>query len=140
MTEDTGRKIVQADPDIAAAFDAGLKVLPGNPQLLIGLAGVLERQQDYDAAISKYEQVLEQQPGNAISINNLAALLSDHRTDAASLDKAAELSEKEGLYPDMGFGRDYVNITIHVEEGEEELGAAQRSFAEQLEILAEQTN
>ena len=40
----------------------------------------------------------------------------------------------------MGFGRDYVNITIHVEEGEEEVGAAQRSFAEQLEILAEQTN
>ena len=55
------------------------------------------------------------------------------------LDKAAELSEKEGFYPDMGFGRDYVNITIHVEEGEEELNVAQRSFAEQLDILAEQT-
>ena len=68
--------------------------MPGNPQLLIGLAGVLERQQDYDAAITIYEQVLEQQPDNAISINNLAALLSDHRTDAASLDKAAELAEK----------------------------------------------
>jgi hypothetical protein len=56
------------------------------------------------------------------------------------LDKAAELSEKEGLYPDMGFGRDYVNITIHVEEGEEELRAEQHSFAEQLDILAEQTH
>ena len=55
------------------------------------------------------------------------------------LDKAAELSEKEGFYPDMGFGRDYVNITIHVEEGEEELSGAQRGFAEQLDILAEQT-
>ena len=28
------------------------------------------------------------------------------------LDRAAELSEREGLYPDMGFGRDYVNVTM----------------------------
>ena len=37
-------------------------------------------------------------------------------TDYASLrdflDRAAVLSEREGLYPDMGFGRDYVNMTI----------------------------
>lgn len=63
----------------------------------------------------------------------------DYSTLRDFLDEAAELSEKEGFYPDMGFGRDYVNITIHVEEGEEELSVAQRSFAEQLDILAEQT-
>ena len=63
----------------------------------------------------------------------------DYSTLRDFLDKAAELSEKEGLYPDMGFGRDYVNITIHLEEGEEELSAAPHSFAEQLDILAEQT-
>lgn len=34
------------------------------------------------------------------------------------LDAAAEVSEREGLYPDMGFGKDYVNVTIHIEEGE----------------------
>jgi len=56
------------------------------------------------------------------------------------LDMAAELSEKEGLYPDMGFGRDYVNITIHLEEGRDELGEQQHRFAEQLDILSEQTN
>jgi len=55
---------------------------------------VHERQKDYEAAISGYEKLLEQQPDNAISINNLAALLSDHRTDAASLDKAVELAAK----------------------------------------------
>ncbi len=64
----------------------------------------------------------------------------DYSTLRDFLDKAAELSEKEGLYPDMGFGHDYVNITIHLEEGEEELSAAQHSFAEQLDILAEQTH
>jgi pterin-4a-carbinolamine dehydratase len=51
------------------------------------------------------------------------------------LDRAAELSEREGLYPDMGFGRDYVNITIHASEGSTTLGEQQRRFAEALETL-----
>jgi pterin-4a-carbinolamine dehydratase len=51
------------------------------------------------------------------------------------LDRAAELSEKQGLYPDMGFGRDYVNITIHMDEGDAQLGEQHRRFAEQLDGL-----
>lgn len=51
------------------------------------------------------------------------------------LDRAAELSEREGLYPDMGFGRDYVNITIHADEGSDSLQPSQRRFAEQLDRL-----
>jgi len=78
----------------AAALDGGLQMLADNPQLLIALASVRERQQEYETAISLYEKLLEQQPDNAISTNNLAALLSDHRKDAASLDKAAELAAK----------------------------------------------
>ena len=55
------------------------------------------------------------------------------------LDRAAELSEREGLYPDMGFGRDYVNITIHVDEGVEALGDEQHRFARELDQLANET-
>jgi pterin-4a-carbinolamine dehydratase len=51
------------------------------------------------------------------------------------LDQAAELSERESFYPDMGFGRDYVNVTIHVEEGSEILTDAQRRFADLLDDL-----
>ncbi len=51
------------------------------------------------------------------------------------LDRAAELSEREGLYPDMGFGRDYVNVTIHVDEGAEALDPSQRRFAEQMDDI-----
>jgi pterin-4a-carbinolamine dehydratase len=54
------------------------------------------------------------------------------------LDRAAELSERVGLYPDMGFGRDYVNITIHVNEGDDALGEEQRCFAKQLDRLADE--
>ena len=52
------------------------------------------------------------------------------------LDLAAELSEREDLYPDMGFGRDYVNLTIHAGEGEARPGEQQHRFALQLDRLA----
>ena len=51
------------------------------------------------------------------------------------LDDAADLSEREGLYPDMGFARDYVNITIHADEGSAGLAEKQRRFAQLLDDL-----
>lgn len=51
------------------------------------------------------------------------------------LDRAADLSEAEDYYPDMGFGRDYVNITIHVDDDEKELTESQRQFATKLDAL-----
>lgn len=63
----------------------------------------------------------------------------DYSTLRDFLDRAAELSEREGLYPDMGFGRDYVNITIHVEEGDDALSDNQHRFAELLDQLAKET-
>ena len=54
------------------------------------------------------------------------------------LERAADLSESEGYYPDMGFGRDYVNVTIHAEEGETKLGDGRYQFAKKLdELLSE---
>lgn len=51
------------------------------------------------------------------------------------LDRAAEVSEREGLFPDMGFGKDYVNVTIHTDEGSEKLADQQRKLAEQFDAL-----
>ena len=51
------------------------------------------------------------------------------------LDQAAELSEQEGLYPDLGFGRDYVNVTIHLDEGEDALTEKHHRFAQLLDAL-----
>lgn len=59
---------------------------------------------------------------------------SDYETLRDFMDRAAELSEKQDLYPDMGFGRDYLNVTIHAEESEE-LTDMQRQFAKQLDRL-----
>ena len=62
----------------------------------------------------------------------------DYNTLRDFLGKAAELSEEVDLYPDMGFGRDYVNITIHLEEGVETISDLQHEFASKLDSLAEQ--
>jgi len=63
---------------------------------------------------------------------------SDYESLRDFLDRAAALSEREGLYPDMGFGRDYVNMTIHVAEGSETLDEARRRFAEDLDRLKQE--
>ncbi|MCB1736186.1 MAG: 4a-hydroxytetrahydrobiopterin dehydratase [Gammaproteobacteria bacterium] len=51
------------------------------------------------------------------------------------LDAAADLSEAVGYYPDMGFGRDYVNIIIHADEDAETVSDMQRAFAAKLDAL-----
>ena len=59
----------------------------------------------------------------------------DYDTLRDFLDSAAEVSEREGLFPDMGFGRDYVNVTIHTDEKTNELGEQQRRLADAYEDL-----
>ena len=71
---------------------AGLDQQPDNMLLRFALAGILERSGDYEAAISEYQSLLNKDPGSIIVANNLASLLSDHRTDKASLDQAKTLA------------------------------------------------
>ena len=54
------------------------------------------------------------------------------------LDAAADLSERKGYYPDMGFGRDYVNVTIHADEDDQTIQAKEREFAGELDRLHEE--
>ena len=71
---------------------AGLKEQPDSFALHMVLGGVLERMGDYEAAIAEYEYLLRQQPGSLAVANELASLLSDHRTDKASLERAYSLA------------------------------------------------
>jgi tetratricopeptide (TPR) repeat protein len=75
-------------------YQKGITAAPDNPSLSLGLAGIHERQQRHDDAIAVYEKMLEKYPDNLLVINNLAALLSDHREDEASLSRARELAGK----------------------------------------------
>lgn len=63
---------------------------------------------------------------------------SDYSSLRDFLDASADVSEEMNLYPDLGFGKDYVNVTIHCEEGEETLRDAHREYAESLDGLYQQ--
>ena len=69
-------------------LQAGLQELPGNSTLRLTLAGTLELRGDFEGAITQYEAMLKDQPGSMVVANNLASLLSDHRSDKESLDRA----------------------------------------------------
>ena len=71
---------------------SGLKLRPENVALRQVMAGALEQVGQYDAAITEYERILGEQPESVTAANNLASLLSDHRDDKASLDKAQSLA------------------------------------------------
>ena len=53
----------------------------------------------------------------------------------AFLDEAAGLSEKVGLFPDIGFCRTYANFTIHADAEKSKMTDAQREFALLLDAL-----
>jgi cytochrome c-type biogenesis protein CcmH/NrfG len=67
---------------------AGLQQQPDNIATRSIYAEVLQQKNDYEAAIAEYETLLKQDPGSLIAANNLASLLSDRRTDKASLERA----------------------------------------------------
>jgi pterin-4a-carbinolamine dehydratase len=62
---------------------------------------------------------------------------ADYETTRDFLDRAASLSERVGLYPDMSFGRTYVNITVHAEDDATEVGEPLRNFAREIDALLE---
>jgi cellulose synthase operon protein C len=72
-----------------AALKNGLTQVPKDMDLRFVLASIYQGKNDIDGAIKIYEEMLADQPGSMIAANNYASLVSDYRTDAASIDKAA---------------------------------------------------
>ncbi len=74
-------------------YERALKALPGNTELSMQLATVLEQSGRFDSAMTVYEGLLKSNPKYEPAINNLAALLLDQRTDKASHARALELAQ-----------------------------------------------
>lgn len=51
------------------------------------------------------------------------------------LDRLGELSEREGRYPDISFGRTYVNLTVRPEAEEAAVGSPEETFAATIDGL-----
>jgi tetratricopeptide (TPR) repeat protein len=76
-----------------AVLEDSVRANPDNTKLAITLAGYYEKMGNIDDAIKHYEHILADKPENLIANNNLASLLSDHRTDEASLKRAKEIAD-----------------------------------------------
>jgi 4a-hydroxytetrahydrobiopterin dehydratase len=62
---------------------------------------------------------------------------SDYATTREFLDHLGALSEQEGRFPDISFGRTYVNLTLRPEQDEPDacLGEQDEAFARAVDAL-----
>lgn len=60
---------------------------------------------------------------------------SDFEETRNFLDRAAELAESHGNYPDMSFGRTYVSITLYPGSETEEVGDELQRYASMIDAL-----
>lgn len=75
-----------------AIIDAAIAAAPGAPMPLVLRAAQLERIGDIDGAIAIYEELYASDSANLILANNLASLISAHRDDAESLNRASAIA------------------------------------------------
>lgn len=91
-------RTVMTDParldDARAVIDQALAAVPDSGELKWAKAGFLERGGDIDGAIAIYEDLYKQNSANPIIANNLASLLSSHRTDPESLARAEVIARR----------------------------------------------
>jgi tetratricopeptide (TPR) repeat protein len=74
-------------------YSRGVQAVPASLTLAINQAIVVETQGKLDRAIELYEKLLAANPDVLVVKNNLASLLTDHRSDQASHERARVLAD-----------------------------------------------
>jgi len=59
----------------------------------------------------------------------------DYEPTRTFLERLNDLSEQEGRFPDISFGRTYVNLTLRPEQENGEIGELETSFAAAIDQL-----
>jgi tetratricopeptide (TPR) repeat protein len=75
-------------------IEEGLSHSPESGNLLWAKASYLERQEDFEGAISIYEELYEIDSNSVVVANNLASMLTTYREDADSLERAYRISRR----------------------------------------------
>ena len=100
LPADAARQLLRADvlerrggetTELRAALEEAIRLAPSQPGVLVRLAILDEAAGDIDAAVARYERVLELQEDNAIALNNLAYLRAVHQDRP---DEALQLAER----------------------------------------------
>ncbi|MDH5233045.1 MAG: 4a-hydroxytetrahydrobiopterin dehydratase [Gammaproteobacteria bacterium] len=60
----------------------------------------------------------------------------DYEQTRYFLEKAADLAEREGYYPDISFGRSHVSMTVYSQEDEASLSQTTLNYASEVNKLA----
>ncbi len=76
----------------AATLSQGIEKNPDANGLITDLALLYEHMNRLDDAIAVYESAIKRNPNSMVAANNLAMLLVNHRSDAASLSRAQQLT------------------------------------------------
>ena len=82
------------DAEAIAVLDTALDAAPGAQVAQLLMATALERTGDVDGAIAVYEALYANESSNLIVANNLASLLSSHRPDPESLERAFMIARR----------------------------------------------
>jgi len=64
-------------------------------------------------------------------------VFADYELLREFLQRAGDLSEETGIYPNLSFGRTYVNLTLFADEQSGELTAESERFALRIDNLVE---
>ncbi|MGJ5620542.1 tetratricopeptide repeat protein [Sulfitobacter sp. MF3-043] len=88
-------QMVRGDlPKAQAVLDDALAALPDDPNLLMQQAAAHERSRQMDKAIEVYEKLYALNSRSQVVANNLSSLLTTHRTDDESLQRAFTLARR----------------------------------------------
>jgi pterin-4a-carbinolamine dehydratase len=61
---------------------------------------------------------------------------SDYETTRLFLERSELLSKETGIYPNLSFGRTYVNLTLFADEAGGEITPELKRFADRIDALA----
>lgn len=78
----------------SAILDEALAAIPEAPDLLWARAGEYERANDFEGAIGIYESLYERLPNSPIIANNLASLITTHRSSDEDLERAYSIARR----------------------------------------------
>ncbi len=112
-----------------ATLEQGLAATDGDPRLLFVQAGQLEAEGDFDAAIAVYERLYAQDTASEIIANNLASLLSSHRADPASQERAFTIARRLRSAEEPHFQDTYGWILVQRGDDEAALPHLERAAA-----------
>jgi len=103
-----GVLMVQGKVDAAiTVLEDGIKNVPYPRQLLWIQASRFEAENRFEDAIAIYEQIYAGNSNDVIAANNLASMLSVHRTDEASLERAYAIARRLRSQPVPAFQDTY---------------------------------